>query len=110
VRLVWRPEDVEHMWNNHKITPDEAEEVFDDPYLLTYSPDYASKSGLSDRYVGECASRGVPVVISYYEIERGGIEYGANAWITTGGKPFREYHERRIALIEAAEKTEEKEE
>jgi hypothetical protein len=45
VRLVWRPEDVEHMWNNHKITPDEAEEVFDDPYLLTYSPDYASKSG-----------------------------------------------------------------
>jgi hypothetical protein len=75
--LAWEPAAVAHMWDQHQMTPEQAEEAVDDPYVVKLNPDPASKSGKSDRYIGMCVSLGIVVVIV---VRFAGKSYGANAW------------------------------
>jgi hypothetical protein len=94
MKPVWPPDAVEHMWNRHQLTPAQAEEALNDPYVLVYVPDPASRSGQSDRYVGMCASLGVLVVIVVREL---GTQYGANGW-HANPRDAKEYWDRRKEL------------
>jgi uncharacterized DUF497 family protein len=76
--IEWDPEAVAHMWERHGVTPDEAEEATDDPDALLRSPDPASRSGKSDRYVGWSSTRGELLVVIVVRHE--GRLYGGNAW------------------------------
>lgn len=77
MRLRWGPGAVTHMWQRHRVTTERAEEALDDPYVVVEIPDPTSRSGLSDRYTGGCASLGVTAVIV---VRYDGDLFGANAW------------------------------
>lgn len=93
--LVWTPEAVAHMWERHGLTPDQANEVFDDPFLLTISSERNSQSGRASRYIGMCVSLDVLVVIGYCD---DGQNYGATAWMVKSGRDYRAYREHRKEL------------
>lgn len=92
--LIWPPDAVKHMWDGHQLTPAQAEEALDDPYVLAYRPDPASKSGKSDRYIGMCASLGVLVVIV---VRHQGTQYGANGWCANP-RDTKDYWDHRKEL------------
>ncbi|CAN5220380.1 hypothetical protein BH09ACT3_BH09ACT3_07840 [soil metagenome] len=77
--IEWVPEAVAHMWERHGVTPDEAEEAIDDLDALLRSPDPASRSGKSDRYLGWSSTRGELLVVIVVRHE--GRLYGSNAWL-----------------------------
>lgn len=77
--VEWDPEAVAHMWERHQVTPAEAEEAIDDPDVLLRSPDPASRSGKSDRYVGWSVTRGEVLVVIVVHAD--GRLYGGNAWV-----------------------------
>lgn len=87
----WDPEAVAHMWERHRTTPAEAEEAIDDPRALMWSPDPASKSGSSDRYVGWSQTRGEVLVVIV--VRHDFHVYGGNAW--TANEAHRSLYERR---------------
>ncbi|MGO1320089.1 MAG: hypothetical protein ACTII7_11870 [Galactobacter sp.] len=76
--IRWVPESVTHMWERHRVTPDEAEEAIDDPEALLQSPDPAGRSGMSDRYVGWSDTRDELIVVIVIRFD--GETYGSNAW------------------------------
>lgn len=76
--IEWDPEAVAHMWERHGVTPNEAAEAIDDPGALLRSPDPASRSGRSDRYVGWSSTRGELLVV--IAVRHAGRLYGGNAW------------------------------
>lgn len=86
VDIAWEPEAVAHMWERHGVTPNEAEEAIDDPDALLRSPDPASRSGKSDRYLGWSSTRGELLVVIVVRHE--GRLYGGNAW------PANEAHQK----------------
>lgn len=80
------------MWDRHRVTPAEAEEGIDDPAALLRSPDPASRSRRSDRYVGCSTTRGQLLVVIV--VRHGGRLYGGNAWPTYAAHR-KLYDERR---------------
>lgn len=78
VRIQWDPMAVAHMWERHRVAPNEAEEAINDENALLRSPDPASHSGKSDRYVGWSPTRGEVLVVIVVRHE--GRLYGGNAW------------------------------
>jgi len=78
VDIEWDPEAVEHMRERHGVSPLEAEEAIDDPEAVLRSPDPASRSGKSDRYVGWSTTRREVLVVIVVRHE--GRLYGGNAW------------------------------
>jgi hypothetical protein len=66
------------MWEQHQITPEQANEVLNDPFVVMLSPDPASTSGVSDRYIGLCEVLDVLVVIVVRYSD--GNLYGSNGW------------------------------
>ena len=79
------------MQRRHGVAPAEAEEAIDDPDALLRSPDPASRSGTSDRYIGWSATRREVLVVIV--VEYGGRRYGGNAW--TANDAHRRLYERR---------------
>lgn len=76
--VEWDPDAVAHMWERHGVTPAEAGEALDDPDAIRRSPDPASRSGTSDRYVGWSSTRR-DVLVVIVVMHRGRL-YGGNAW------------------------------
>jgi hypothetical protein len=66
------------MWENHRVRPEQASEAVDDLDALVYSPDPASKSGLTDRIVGYSHSFGKVLVVIV--LRKDGHYIGINAW------------------------------
>jgi uncharacterized DUF497 family protein len=93
--LVWLEYDIQHMWERHQITPEQAEEVLDDPYLLAREPDPTSRSGETDRYIGEVRSLDILalIVLNVEDGERRGI----NCW-PASRQDRKEYNERKATL------------
>ena len=81
--IVWDPEAVAHMMTSHGVTPAEAEEALDDPEVLVRSPDPASRSGMSDRYIGYSTTRSQLLVVIL--VRHDGTLYGGNAWPASDG-------------------------
>lgn len=80
------------MHAHHQVLPAEAEEAIDDPDAIVRSPDPASRSGKSDRYVGWSTTRGELLVVIVVIHE--GNAYGANAWPANDAHR-KLYNERR---------------
>jgi uncharacterized DUF497 family protein len=80
--IEWDAAAVAHMRDRHGVTPTEAEEAIDDPDALVQSPDPASKSGKSDRYIGWSDSQGEVIVVIV--VRHNGKLYGGNAWTANG--------------------------
>lgn len=81
-RIIWDPVAVLHMWDRHGVSPAEAEEALSDPEALMQSPDPASRSKKSDRYIGWSSSRGevlVVIVIRHHDQLFGGNAWAANS-------------------------------
>jgi uncharacterized DUF497 family protein len=78
VDIVWDPDAVAHMRERHGVTAEEAEEAIDDPESLLRSPDPASRSGKSDRYIGWSLTRDELLVVIV--VSHGERLYGVNAW------------------------------
>jgi uncharacterized DUF497 family protein len=76
--VEWDADAVSHMHERHGVTPAEAEEAIDDPDALLRSPDPASRSGKSDRYIGWSTTRDELLVVIVVRHE--GRLYGGNAW------------------------------
>lgn len=89
--IEWDPEAVAHMWERHGVTPGEAKEAIDDPDALLRSPDPASRSGKSDRYLGWSSTRGELLVVIVVGHE--GRLYGGNAW--PANEAHRKFYEGR---------------
>lgn len=62
----------EHMWDNHKVTVMEANEVVGDIDALWFDPDPASRSGASVRVLGYSHSRRVIVTVILVSRDEGG--------------------------------------
>jgi uncharacterized DUF497 family protein len=86
VDIVWDAEAVAHMLTRHGVTSAEATEAVNDPEALVRSPDPASRSGKSDRYIGYSTTRNELLVVILVRHE--GAIYGGNAW------PANEAHRR----------------
>lgn len=76
--IEWHPDAVEHMRQRHGVTPEAAEEAMNDPHALMRSSDPASRSKMSDRYVGWSATREEVLVVIV--VRYNGRLYGGNAW------------------------------
>jgi len=76
--LEWDPDAISHMWERHGVTRGEAEEAINDPDALLRSPDPASRSGKSDRYLGWSNTRDELLVVII--VRHDGRHYGANSW------------------------------
>ncbi|GAA2101389.1 hypothetical protein [Brevibacterium salitolerans] len=83
VDVEWVPEAIAHMWERHGVTSEEAMEAINDPHALLRSPDPASRSGRSDRYVGWSRARQEVLVVIV--VRSGGRLYGGNAWTANNG-------------------------
>ncbi len=68
-----------HMWTNHGITPDVADEALGDPNRIVIDPDYNSTSGRSVRIIG--FSTIADDIITVIVVEDDGVEYGVNGWV-----------------------------
>ena len=90
--LEWDLDAVAHMRDRHGITPIEAEEAINDPDALLLSPDPASRSGKSDRYVGWSRTRAEVLVVIV--VRHDGRVYGGNAWPANDAH-CKLYQERR---------------
>lgn len=66
------------MFDRHAITVAMANEALTDPDRLAFSPDWASKSGASDRTIG--FSRTAGDVLDVITVEEDGVVYGVNGW------------------------------
>lgn len=73
--VVWLPGPVAHMWLRHRITPDEANEAIRDREVVLRSPDPASRSRRSDRYIGWSWTRSEVLLVKHE-----GQWFGVNAW------------------------------
>lgn len=76
--IEWDSRAAAHMWRRHGVTQTEAEEAIDDPEALLLTPDPASRSGKSDRYIGWSSTRAEVLVVIVVRHE--GLLYGGNAW------------------------------
>lgn len=62
----------------HGVTVAEANEALADPRAVTYSPDPASLSGVSDRTIG--FSAGANAILTVITVTEDGAVYGVNCW------------------------------
>ncbi|VXC02173.1 transposase [Pseudoclavibacter sp. 8L] len=92
VRITWDPDAVAHMRDRHGVEPHQAEEALDDPEALLRSPDPASRSGRSDRYIGWSTSLQQLLVVIV--IRHDGCLFGGNAW-PANASHRKLYEERR---------------
>jgi uncharacterized DUF497 family protein len=84
----------EHMWEEHQVSVDEANEALADADALLYDPDPKSKSGISARVLGYSRSAaGVLVVILVRRDDKPGAWWGANGW-RANSTDRRTYQER----------------
>lgn len=95
VELIWTPEHVTHMWERHKITPEQADEALRDPYLLVQDPDRNRRpGGTGVRFIGCCESEKLLVVMGFREDAR---MYGRTAWRCERGQDHDAYWANRTA-------------
>lgn len=69
----------EHMWQNHGITPEIADDALADPDCVVISPDHNSASRRSVRVIGYSII--AEEVITVIVLRDGDIEHGVNEWI-----------------------------
>lgn len=76
----------------HKLTPDIADQAFNDPNRLVIDPDPASVSGRTVRIIGWATSAQLLVTVIVLPDE--GIVWGVNAWPSnsTDQRRYREGH------------------
>lgn len=67
-----------HMFAEHKITVEWANEALADPSAVIFDPDYNTKSGISVRTIGYSSSFGD--LLSVITVTENGITYGVNGW------------------------------
>lgn len=77
-RVTWDERAVNHMLEVHQVTVAEATQAVNDLDAVHYSPDPASKSGLTDRVVGYSRSRRQILVVILLRAD--GDYEGVNAW------------------------------
>lgn len=82
----------QHMWEQHQVTPDQANEALRDPSRIMIEPDYASKSGRTVRVIGY--SRSLGDLISVIVIGDGQVQYGVYGW-KSNDKDRRIYREEQ---------------
>jgi hypothetical protein len=92
VRVERRGEAVAHMLASHGVTVAETEEALTDADRVAQIPDPASRSGISDRYIGLSSSRDELLVVIM--VHDGDVLYGGNAW-PANAKAQRLYNERK---------------
>lgn len=75
----WR-HGAKHMWTNHRVTVEEANEAMADVDALWLDPDPKSTSGSSIRVIGYCPSR--REVLTVILVRDSGVDWlwGANGW------------------------------
>jgi uncharacterized DUF497 family protein len=68
------------MWDNHKVSVDEANEALDDVDAVWFDPDPKSKSGTSIRVIGYSATRAQ--ILTIILVREAGVDWvwGANGW------------------------------
>lgn len=68
------------MWDNHKVTVEEADQALADTDAVWFDPDPKSRSGQSLRVIGYCASR--REVLTVILVREPSMEHpwGANGW------------------------------
>ncbi|MEE4025530.1 transposase [Gordonia sp. PKS22-38] len=69
----------EYIACKHQTTPTIANEALTDPNRVVISPDYASRSGASDRTIGWSTTAGVVLTVITVE-EDDGTLFGVNCW------------------------------
>lgn len=78
----------EHIWDEHHLTPEEANEALADPERVVFNPDPASKSGRGIRIVGYSAT--ARTVLCVLVVDDKGTVHGATAF-PASGRYLREY-------------------
>jgi len=74
----------------HGVTADQADEALADDNKVIFTPAYNSKSGTSDRTIGDSPSYGdILIVIT---VDEDGVTYGVNAW--KSNERDRRYYEQ----------------
>lgn len=71
----------EHMWDEHHVSVEQANEAPADDEHITADPDPASRSGVSARVIGYSPSAAaVLVIILVHREDQPGAWWGANGW------------------------------
>ena len=71
-----------HMWAEHQLRPEVADEALVDEDAVMFDPDPKSTSGVSARVIGFSPSvAAVVVVILVRREDRPGAWWGANGWV-----------------------------
>lgn len=86
----------EHMWSQHQVSVEQANEALNDLAAVVADPDTKSRSGQSARVIGYSPSAGVVLtVIVVHREDRPGAWWGANGWRanTTDQRTYREQDE-----------------
>ncbi len=87
--VEWSAAATAHMWEQHHVTPQEANEAVNDPEGGYEYPTQRSKSGQTGRWVGYCVIRGGVFVVTLLpdststNADREGLPqywFGVNAW------------------------------
>jgi hypothetical protein len=95
-----------HMWGEHQVSVEQADEAVADDGRLVYDPDPKSRSGQSARVIGfSPAAAAVLVVILVHREDRPGAWWGANGWRANSSD--RRSYERYQDELEEREHTDE---
>ncbi len=86
----------EHMWSQHQVSVEQANEALDDADAVVIDPDTKSRSGQSARIIGYSPSAGAVItVILVRREDKPGAWWGANGWPanTTDRRTYQKQNE-----------------
>lgn len=72
----------DHIWDEHRLSPEKANEALADPERVVFNPDPASRSGRGVRIVGYSST--ARTVLCVLVVDDEGTVYGATAFPASG--------------------------